>query len=89
MLRQRDNYGFSVPVAFRGKAQCAGNGGSLVKRCNAAEERHRDARRVSLSAPMDGVAPLGKGSCIAGEARLAINADKLTELAIVTLTEHK
>jgi len=39
-------------VAFRGKAQCAGKGCSLVKHCNAAAEHHRDARRVGLSASM-------------------------------------
>ncbi len=89
MLRQCDNYGFSVPVAFRGKAQCAGNGGSLVKHCNAAAGRHRDARRVSLSAPMAALRLLPREPTIAGEARLAMNADMLTELAIITLTEHK
>jgi len=62
--------------------------GSLVKCCNAAAGRHRDARRVSLSASMDCVTPLAKGTAIAGEARLAMNADKLTELAIITLKEH-
>jgi hypothetical protein len=44
VLYQRDNYGFSVPVVFRSKAQC--------------------------------------------EERLAVNVDKLTELAIITLIEH-
>ncbi len=39
-------------MVFRGKAQCAGNGCSLVKHCNAAAEHHRDARRVGLSASM-------------------------------------
>ena len=43
---------------------------------------------MSLSAPMDGVAPLDKGAAIVGETLLAMNADKLTELAIITLKEH-
>jgi len=37
---------------------------------------------------MDCVAPLGKGMTIAGEARLAMNVDKLTELAIIISIEH-
>jgi hypothetical protein len=37
---------------------------------------------------MDCVAPLDKGVAIACEARLAMNADKLTEPAIITLKEH-
>ena len=34
------------------------------------------------------VAALGKGAAIVGETLLAMNADKLTELAIITLKEH-
>ena len=34
------------------------------------------------------VAVLDKGTAIACEARLAMNVDKLTELAIITLKEH-
>ena len=88
MLFQCDNYGFSVPVVFRSKAQCAGNGRTLVKHCNAAAGHHRDALRVSLSTPTDYVASLDKGVAIAGEARLAVNVDKLTEFAINTMQEH-
>ena len=62
---------------------------TLVKHCNAAAGHHGSALRVSLSAPMDGVTPLGKGVlAIAGEACLAMSADTLTEPAIITLTEH-
>jgi len=75
-------------VVFRSKAQCAGKGHSLVKHCNAAAKHHRSARRVSLSTPTDCVAPLDKGVAIACEARLAVNVDKLTELAIIMLKEH-
>ena len=100
MLFQHDNCGFSVPVVFRSKAQCAGNGHTLVKRCNAAAGDHSNALRVSLSTLTDSVAPFGKGVARAGpmseanalglacEARLAVNVDKLTELAIVMLKEH-
>ena len=88
MLYQCDNYGFSIPVVFRSKAQCEGNGYSLTKRCNEAAEHHRDALRVSLSTPTDCVAPLDKGMAIICEVRLAVNVDKLTELAIITLMEH-
>ena len=88
MLFQCDNYGFSVPVVFRSKAQCAGNGRTLAKHCNAAAEHHRVALRVSLSRSTDCVAPLAKGTAIACEERLAVNLDKLTELAIIMLKEH-
>ena len=83
-----DNYGFSVPVMFRSKAQCEGNGYSLVEHWNAAAGHHRDALRVSLSTPTDCVPPLGKGIAIACEARLAVNVDKLTEPVIITWIEH-
>ncbi len=101
MLFQCDNYAFSVPVVFRSKARCAGNGQFLVKHCNAAAEHHRDALRVSLSTTTDRVAPLGKELAragpaskasalgLAGETRLAVNVDKLTEYVIVTLKEHR
>jgi hypothetical protein len=87
VLYQGDNYGFSVPVVFRSKAQCEGND-FLVEHWNAAAGHHRDALRVSLSTPTDCVPPLDKGMAIVGEARLAVNVDKLTELAIITLIEH-
>jgi hypothetical protein len=53
VLCQHDNYGFSAPVVFRSKTQCA-----------------------------------GKDHSFACEARLAVNVDKLTELAIIMLKEH-
>jgi hypothetical protein len=88
VLLQEDNYGFSASVMFRSKAQCAGNGSSLIKRRNAAAGHHRDARRVSLSAPMNYVVPLAKETTLTCETRLAMKADKLTELAIITLEKH-
>jgi len=88
VLLQYDNYGFSAPVVFRSKAQCAGNGRTLVKQCNAAAGHHRGALRVSLSTPTNCVVPLAKGTAIAFEARLVVNVDKLTELAIIMLQEN-
>jgi len=88
VLYPSDNYEFSVPVVFRSKAQCEGNGYSLVERCNAAAGHHRDALRVSLSTPTDCVAPLDKGTAIACEARLAVNVDKLTEPVVIRWIEH-
>jgi hypothetical protein len=41
-----------------------------------------------LSTPTDCVPPLDKGAAIACKARLAVNVDKLTELAIITGIEH-
>ncbi|GMR06773.1 MAG: hypothetical protein BMS9Abin25_1397 [Gammaproteobacteria bacterium] len=70
------------------KTQIAGNGNSLVKNCNEAARHHRDALWVSLSTPMDYVAPLDKGITIACEARLAMRLDKLTEPVIIRLKEH-
>jgi len=83
-----DNCGFSVPVVLRSKAQCEGNGYSLVEHWNAAAGHHRDALRVGLSTPTDCVAPLDKGIAIAGETRLAVHVDKPTEPTVVTWTEH-
>ena len=97
VLFQHHNYGFSVPVVFRNKAQCAGNGRTLAKHCTKSRrpeatqltaEHHRSALRVSLSRPTDCVSPLAKGMAITCEARLAVNLDKLTELAIIILKEH-
>ena len=88
VLYPGDNYGFSVPVAFRSKTQCEGNGHSLVEHWNVAAGHHRVALRVSLSTPTDRVPPLDKGMSITCEARLAVNVDKLTELAIITWLEH-
>ena len=76
-------------MVFRSKAQCESNGRSLVEHWNAAAGHHRDALRVSLSTSTDCVPPLGKGMAITCEARLAVNVDKLTELAINTLIEHQ
>jgi hypothetical protein len=75
-------------VVFRSKAQCDGNGDSLVEHCNAAAGQHSDALRVSLSTLTDCVAPVEKGRAIACEARLAVNVDKLTELAMITWIVH-
>jgi hypothetical protein len=100
VLFQHDNCEFSAPVVFRNKAQCAGNGRTLVKHCNAVAGHHRSALWVSLSGSTDCVVPLDKGTARAGpmseanalglayEARLAVNPDKLTELAIIMLKEH-
>lgn len=83
-----DNYGFSVPVVFRNKAQCEDNGYPLIEHWNAGAGYHRGALRVSLSTPTDCVPPLDKGMAIACEARLAVNVDKLTELAIIIRVGH-
>jgi hypothetical protein len=62
---------------------------TLDEHWNSAAKHHRVALRVSLSSPTDCVPPLGKGATIACEARLAVNGDKLTELAIIILKEHE
>jgi hypothetical protein len=73
---------------FRDKAQCATNGCSIGKRCNAVAEHQGSALRVSLSAPMVCVVPFGKGAAIPCKARLAMNADKLTEYDNIILKGH-
>ena len=89
MLLQPDNDGFSVPVVSRSKAQCEVMVYSLSKRWSEAVRHHRDALWVSLSTPMDYVAPLDKGITIACEVRLAMSLDKLTEPVIIRVKEHK
>ena len=69
-----------VPVLDKGMA--------IAFALRLAAKHHRGALQVSLSTPTDGVAPLDKGAAIACEARLAVNVDKLTELAIITLIGH-
>ena len=89
VLRPVDIAGFSVAVVFCSKAQCAGNGCvSLPKCCNAAAGCNGDALWVNLSMPMDCVVPLDKGAAIAGEARLAMNIDKLTEPDNINWTKY-
>jgi hypothetical protein len=62
---------------------------ALARYCNAAAEHPGSALRVSLSASMDFVTPLGKGGLpYPCEACLAMNADKPTELAIIIWIEH-
>ena len=85
MLLQGNNYEFSAAVVFRHKAQSEGKGHSLYKGCNTVAGHHSNALWVGLSAPMDCVAPLGKGG---SKLRLAMNADRPTEFAIITLKEH-
>ncbi len=88
MLYPTDNYGFSAPVMSRSKALCEGNGSSIAEYRNAAAGHHRVALRVSLSTATDCVPSLAKGLAIACETRLAVAADKLTELAIIGWVEH-
>ena len=88
MLLPLDNCGCSVAVVLRNKAQCAGKGYSLSKRCNAVAGHHSSALWVGESAPTDGVAPLAKGVAIGGEPRLAMNADTPTEFVIIKWKEH-
>ncbi|MCP4283115.1 MAG: hypothetical protein GY792_01490 [Gammaproteobacteria bacterium] len=88
MLRPVDIVGFSVPVVFRSKAQCAGNG---CLPCQALQ-RHGGTPQArpkgwSVSA-QGGVAPLAKGTAICCETRLALNADRPTEPDNISWTEH-
>ena len=88
MLLQHYNYGFSVPVVFRSKAQCAGKGHSLVKHGNAAAGHHRDALRVSLSTPTARRASQAMATPLSRGTTQSVDVDRLTEHAIITLKEH-
>jgi len=85
---QGDIVMFSAPLMFRDKARCATNGCSISKRCNVVVGHQGSALRVSLSAPMGSIVPFGKGTTIPCKARLAMNADKLTEYDNITLKGH-
>ena len=61
---------------------------SIGKRCNAVAGHQGSALWVSLSAPMDCVVPFAKGTAICCKARLAMNADKLTEYDNITMKGH-
>lgn len=73
---------------FRYKAQGAGNGCSLVKRCNAVAGHSVDALRVGLRAPtallrlLEGEKAISCGAC------LAMDAHKPTEHVIIMLQEY-
>ena len=82
MLFQGLNAIFSAYLMFRNKAQCAANGRSLGKRCNAVAGHQVSALWVSLSAPMDCVVSFEKGITIPCKTRLAMSTDKLTECGI-------
>ncbi len=76
-----DNYVFSVPVVFRSKAQCEGNGYSIDERWNVVAKHHRDALWVCLSRPMNCIVSLINGY-------IAVSIDKQTEHVIITRIEH-
>ena len=61
---------------------------SLVKGCNTVAGHPVNALRVSFSAPMAVLRLLARGAAIPCEACLAMNAEKLTESVIITLTEY-
>ena len=60
----------------------------LVKCCNDMAERHSNARRVGLSAPMAALRLLQRTKAICCEACLAMSADRPTELIKPILMEH-
>lgn len=88
MLFQGNNALFSTAVMFRNKAQHVSNGYSIGKCCNTVAEYHNSARRVSLFASMDCVVSVVKGITIRCKTRLAMNANKLTELGIIAMKGH-
>ena len=73
VLFQGNNLGFSAAGVFCGKAQRAGNGPIIAKRCNAASGYHSSARRVGLSTPIAALRLLRRTKAIRCETRLAMN----------------
>ena len=56
---------------LQAKAQCAANGCSIGKRCNAGLGHLGASLRARPEAAIGGVAPFAKGTTLAGKARLA------------------
>ncbi len=69
-------------MVSRSRVAAIGKGITIPDALRLAAKYHGNALWVSLSMPMDYVDPLDKGAAIVGEARLAMNIDKLTEPAI-------
>ena len=81
-------------MVFRSCVAVLGKGTAIASALRLVAKHHRSALRVSLSRPTASPkaptfgSPLAKGTAITCEARLAVNLDKLTELAIIILKEH-
>jgi len=60
----------------------------LVKHCNAGAGHHRKTRRAGLSASIAALQLLLRATAINCELRLALNADRPTESAIIMLKEY-
>ena len=88
MLLQGDNCGFSAAVGFRSKAQCAVNGESFTSAVT--QQRKATAAPFGLACqrPWTLLQLLPRATAITSELRLAMNTDKPTEPAIITLQEH-
>jgi len=83
-----DNCGFSAAVGFCSKAQCAVNGESFTSAVT--QRRNPTAAPIGLACqrPWTSLQLLPRATAITSELRLAMNTDKLTEPAIITLQEH-
>ena len=89
MVRPHDIFGFRAAEPCQGKAQLEGNGGALVKSCNAALARLCGSRRASLPAPADCVALSQHSTTMPSKVRLAANAGRLAEPANIMWTDHE
>ena len=88
MLLQGNNCGFSAAVGFRSKAQRVVNGESFVSAVTPQRKPTAAPFGLACQRPWTSLQLLPRAMAIAGELRLAMNADKPTELAIITLKEH-
>ena len=79
-----DDFGLSVPAKFRCKAQRVADGFSDAKWRSAAAGIQAGAQWVRLPVPMGVVTFFRKEPAIVGEAHFTQDADKLTELAIIS-----
>jgi len=88
VLLQCDNCGCSVPVGFRSKAQCAVNGWSFTSTVTQRRNPTGAPCGLTCQRPWTVLHLLVRTKAIICELRLAMNTDKPTVSAIITLKEH-
>lgn len=74
-------------MVFDNQALYAGNSPVLGKRSNAVRH-HSSTRRVRPVSVRGGITPVGKNRAISGEPRLALNADRPTDIGNIISKEY-
>ena len=85
---QCDNCGFSAPVGFCRKAQCAVNGWSFTSAVTQWRKPTGAPCGLTGQCPWTSLHLLARTKAITCKVRLAMNTDKPTASVIITLTEH-